>query len=191
MDYHATKVWQDAADSSNRPGVELQLWRYRADQDLSSAAPVRDEDGGTYSITIEAGSEEKKVPIAFTNEDGTPVDFPKYDAEGYRYIYVVREYAAERAISGYDQVFGEIDENGNVVEDSDVVLGQREDGTVTDTHPRRGQHLPVQWGYPEQRSQRYGVHLRHQGVGGPSLPGGIRGRVRRSDPAKQAERCGR
>ena len=23
VDYHATKVWQDAADSSNRPGVEL------------------------------------------------------------------------------------------------------------------------------------------------------------------------
>ncbi len=136
VDYHATKVWQDAADSSNRPGVELQLWRYRADQDLSSAAPVRDENGGTYSITIEAGSEEKEVPIAFTNEDGTPVDFPKYDAEGYRYIYVVREYAAERAISGYDQVFGEIDENGNVVEDSDVVLEQQEDGTVTDTNTR-------------------------------------------------------
>lgn len=136
VDYHATKVWQDAADSSNRPGVELQLWRYRADQDLSSAAPVRDEDGGTYSITIEAGSEEKEVPIAFTNEDGTPVDFPKYDAEGYRYIYVVREYAAERAISGYDQVFGEIDENGNVVKDSDVVLGQEADGTVTDTNTR-------------------------------------------------------
>ena len=136
VDYHATKVWQDAADSSNRPGVELQLWRYRADQDLSSAAPVRDENGGTYSITIEAGSEEKEVPIAFTNEDGTPVDFPKYDAEGYRYIYVVREYAAERAISGYDQVFGEIDENGNVVKDSDVVLGQEADGTVTDTNTR-------------------------------------------------------
>lgn len=136
VDYHATKVWQDAAESSNRPGVELQLWRYRADQDLSSAAPVRDEDGGTYSITIEAGSEEKEVPIAFTNEDGTPVDFPKYDAEGYRYIYVVREYAAERAISGYDQVFGEIDENGNEVKDSDVVLGQEADGTVTDTNTR-------------------------------------------------------
>lgn len=136
VDYQAKKVWQDDADSSNRPGVELQLWRYRADQDLSSAAPVRDEDGGTYSITIQPKSSEKEVPIAFTNEDGTPVDFPKYDAEGYRYIYVVREYAAERAISGYDQVFGEIDENGNVVEDSDVVLEQQEDGTVTDTNAR-------------------------------------------------------
>lgn len=147
VDYHATKVWQDAAESSNRPGVELQLWRYRADQDLSSAAPVRDEDGGTYSITIEANSEDS-VDIVFTqkddegnpilddNGDPVPVDFPKYDAEGYRYIYVVREYAAERAISGYDQVFGEIDENGNVKEDSDVVLGQQEDGTVTDTNTR-------------------------------------------------------
>ena len=148
VDYHATKVWQDAAESSNRPGVELQLWRYRADQDLSSAAPVRDEDGGTYSITIEAKSEQDSVDIVFTqkddegnpildgNGDPVPVDFPKYDAEGYRYIYMVREYAAERAISGYDQVFGEIDENGNVVEDSDVVLEQREDGTVTNTHTR-------------------------------------------------------
>lgn len=147
VDYQAKKVWQDDADSSNRPGVELQLWRYRADQDLSSAAPVRDEDGGTYSITIEANSEDS-VDIVFTqkddegnpilddNGDHVPVDFPKYDAEGYRYIYVVREYAAERAISGYDQVFGEIDENGNVKEDSDVVLGQQEDGTVTDTNTR-------------------------------------------------------
>lgn len=127
--------------------MELQLWRYRADQDLSSAAPVRDEDGGTYSITIEANSEDS-VDIVFTqkddegnpilddNGDPVPVDFPKYDAEGYRYIYVVREYAAERAISGYDQVFGEIDENGNVVKDSDVVLEQREDGTVIDTNTR-------------------------------------------------------
>lgn len=148
VDYQAKKVWQDDADSSNRPGVELQLWRYRADQDLSSAAPVRDEDGGTYSITIEADSKQDSVDIVFTqkddegnpilddNGDPVPVDFPKYDAEGYRYIYVVREYAAERAISGYDQVFGEIDENGNVKEDSDVVLGQQEDGTVTDTNTR-------------------------------------------------------
>lgn len=40
--YQATKEWADAADPSNRPGGELQLWRYREGNDYSQASPVRD-----------------------------------------------------------------------------------------------------------------------------------------------------
>ena len=44
----------------------------------------------------------------------------KYDAEGYRYIYVVREYMTGGTVQ-YEQVFGEVDEDG--ADSGDVVEG--------------------------------------------------------------------
>ena len=112
IDYTAYKVWRDN-DEGSRPAVELQLWRYRAGEDLNTAAPVRDGNGEIYTWQN-------------TGDQTITVDgLPKYDSEGHRYIYVVREYMEG---GGYTQVFGELDEDGTVTKD--VVYQLDEDGVA-------------------------------------------------------------
>lgn len=81
-DYQASKVWEDAADPDHRPAGELQLWRYRAGQSYTTAAPVRDDGGSILTVPLN-GQEKQDIQFA---------ELPKYDSEGYEYIYVVREY---------------------------------------------------------------------------------------------------
>lgn len=111
-DYSATKVWEDQADPSHRPDGELQLWRYRAGQSYTTAAPVRDDSGSVMTIPLDKRDTQK---IAFG-------DLPKYDAEGYEYIYVVREYLTGDDAGRYTQVLGAVDANGDVT-DTIWVLG--------------------------------------------------------------------
>ncbi|MBM6909399.1 Cna B-type domain-containing protein [Oscillibacter valericigenes] len=111
-DYSATKVWEDQADSSHRPDGELQLWRYRAGQSYTTAAPVRDNSGIVMTIPLDKQNTQE---IAFG-------DLPKYDAEGYEYIYVVREYLTGDDAGRYTQVLGAVDANGDV-SDTIWVLG--------------------------------------------------------------------
>ena len=111
-DYSATKVWEDQADSSHRPDGELQLWRYRAGQSYTTAAPVRDNSGIVMTIPLDKQDTQE---IAFE-------DLPKYDAEGYEYIYVVREYLTGDDAGRYTQVLGAVDANGDV-SDTIWVLG--------------------------------------------------------------------
>ena len=111
-DYSATKVWEDQADSSHRPDGELQLWRYRAGQSYTTAAPVRDNSGIVMTIPL---NKQNTQEIAFG-------DLPKYDAEGYEYIYVVREYLTGDDAGRYTQVLGAVDANGDV-SDTIWVLG--------------------------------------------------------------------
>lgn len=111
-DYSATKVWEDQADSSHRPDGELQLWRYRAGQSYTTAAPVRDDSGSVMTIPLDKQDTQE---IAFG-------DLSKYDAEGYEYIYVVREYLTGDAAGRYTQVLGAVDANGDV-SDTIWVLG--------------------------------------------------------------------
>lgn len=136
-DYKATKVWQDASgDPNNRPqNVTLELWRYVAGQPLESAAAVRDSAGNIYTCPISAESDSGVgVPVMFydaeTDGEGNkiPADFPKYDPEGNRYIYVVKEYG----LSGnYTQVFGEVNEETGVAE-NDFIKDLDGDGVVYD-----------------------------------------------------------
>ena len=114
--YRANKVWLDNKNT-NRPKGELHLWRYLEDKPYTTAAPV-------YEIIQNADGSTKQQPILRklnTTQDSYEITFdgktfPKYDTEGYRYIYVVKEYMEG---SGYEQVFGKVDP----------------DGTVTDTLP--------------------------------------------------------
>ena len=134
-DYKATKVWQDASgDPNNRPqNVTLELWRYVAGQPLESAAAVRDSAGNIYTYDVSTETESgAEMTVSFTDTDGegneTPAAFPKYDPEGNRYIYVVKEYG----LSGnYTQVFGEVNEETGVAE-NDFIKGLNEDGVVVD-----------------------------------------------------------
>lgn len=55
--------------------------------------------------------------------DGNPLDLPKYDPDGKRYTYGVREYLTQEAGDNhYEQVFGQVDpETGEVEEGSDIL----------------------------------------------------------------------
>lgn len=134
-EYEATKVWQDKDRDENtaRPKVTLELWRYVAGQPLESAAAVRDSQGNiyTYDVSEETASGEE-MTVTFHDKDAEgqpledPADFPKYDPEGNRYIYAVKEYG----LSGnYTQVFGEVNEETGVAE-NDFIKDLDEDGVV-------------------------------------------------------------
>lgn len=131
--YEATKVWQDKdGKKEDRPAdVTLELWRYVAGQPLESAAAVRDSAGNiyTYDVSEKTASGEEMI-VSFTDTDGegnaTEAFFPKYDPEGNRYIYVVKEYGLE---GNYTQVFGEVNEETGVAE-NDFIKGLNGDGVV-------------------------------------------------------------
>ncbi len=118
-DYHAVKMWLDDGEEETkdeRPTGEFQLWRYRAGSGYTTAAPVR--DGGGEILTIDL-TQEDTISIDFS-------DLPKYDSEGYEYIYVVREYMDG---GGYEQVFGAVQEDGST---DDTVWVPGDDGHLTE-----------------------------------------------------------
>ena len=124
-DYTATKEWLDSGDTANRPTGELQLWRYREGASYSTAAPVRGSDGSILTVGLD-GNDPQSIhfPAESAVVDGETGALPKYDAEGYRYIYVIREYLDGvnqdgQSSDSYEQVYGQV----------------KEDGTVTDTLP--------------------------------------------------------
>lgn len=134
--YQAKKVWADD-DSSRRPGVEFHLWRYREGASYTTAAPVTDSSGRPYILKYTSGETEaaeddtQQIVFLVQSTDG-PVDaeLEKYDPEGYRYIYVVREYIkAEADDDPYEQIFGAVDpETGEVQDTLDKSISQRADG---------------------------------------------------------------
>lgn len=109
-DYNATKQWLDGGDDTGRPDVTFELWRYREGQGYDTAAPVRDSAGNIIELKEGEGG------ALFWDE------LDKYDAEGYRYIYVVREYMTGGTVQ-YKQVFGKVGEDGTI--SGDVVPGAK------------------------------------------------------------------
>ena len=84
-----------------RPTGEFHLWRYREGESYTTAAPVQDEHGNPYILEL---SRDDTQEIIFTQQDGAgstvPAVLDKYDQEGYRYIYVVREYLDSTTAGG-------------------------------------------------------------------------------------------
>ena len=107
-DYEATKIWLDpeGTDPQNRPDAEFQLWRYRAGSSDTTAAVVRDESGEILSVRLDKTQDESVIVFG---QDGEELTLPKYDPEGYRYIYVAREYLEGNNVGDYEQVFGRIE----------------------------------------------------------------------------------
>lgn len=112
-EWNATKVWLDDGNESIRPETVFELWRYRADQPYSTASLVRDDSGLPLTIKPQQSEDD---PNKYILQIG---GLPKYDAEGYAYLYVVREYLEGDNASRYEQVFGVVGEDGNV---TDTVL---------------------------------------------------------------------
>lgn len=108
--YSATKVWVDT-EENRRPDLTFDLRRYRAGEDISQAAPVEAPDGGLITMEVTSSEDTSKdtITIEFIDKDGKKYSLPKYDPDGYEYIYVVREYMEMGdGDNSYEQVFGTI-----------------------------------------------------------------------------------
>ena len=86
-------------------------------------------EGGEETTTPEETPEpeitaQSKFRIEFRDKNNNePLDLPKYDPDGKRYTYGVREYLTQEAGDNhYEQVFGKVDpETGEVEEGSDIL----------------------------------------------------------------------
>ena len=135
-EYKATKVWVDSGDAEKRPSGTFQLWRFRENESYTTAAPMRDDkSGAVITFELDTKPDGGTYEISSTLEGaGILGDLPKYDSEGFEYIYVLREYLdPTEGADSYEQVFGEIQEDGNV---EDTLIGypngvqEREDGDI-------------------------------------------------------------
>lgn len=128
--FDAEKVWLDGGDAESRPAATFTLWRYSTNGDPASAAQVQlnaNEGGDAASNSIEYVTIE--VPEGSTSDSidlGALLDekygdgglfpdaldsLPKYDPDGYPYIYALRE---DTSLTGYEIVLGSVDAEGRV-----------------------------------------------------------------------------
>lgn len=133
-EYEAYKVWMDSGTEEAikaRPGGTFQLWRYRKGQDFGTASPLRDADGHLVEVEVEKNPQPDETGVArqhisFTvdfNGDGRADDslLPKYDSEGYEYIYCVVEVTQVLSTSNnYKQVFGVVQSDGTLLDTVDL-----------------------------------------------------------------------
>lgn len=115
--FEASKVWLDYEtwdkEEVNRPALTFELWRYREDSTYSQAAPVKNDSGNVIKIELSKEESEKynpeeEIPLQVLDADGNLAALEKYDADGYRYIYFLKE----TVVSGgdtYDRVFGKVE----------------------------------------------------------------------------------
>ena len=123
-DYHATKQWLDSGDEGARPAVTFTLWRYslnggsaatasQVTLNADSTTPGAATNAASYvQVTLPAGSDDSVDLHALLKAAyGDAIDqLPKYDPDGYPYVYALRE----EPISGYEQVFGSVGADGSV-----------------------------------------------------------------------------
>lgn len=113
--YKATKNWLDEA-TQGRPDAVVELWRYRAGESYTTAAPVRGGDGSVLTFPLSKESEGENTCTITFGTDNDPL--PKYDAEGYPYLYVAREYLTGPNAPNYEQVLGAVDPETGAVTDT-------------------------------------------------------------------------
>lgn len=119
--FHGTKIWLDGG-SKNRPETTFTLWRYSLNGgSAATAAQVSLADSGDgaeansssyVQITIPANSADSvDLHALLVKEYGEAIDqLPKYDPDGYPYVYAMRE----EAVPGYEQVFGTVAQDGSI-----------------------------------------------------------------------------
>lgn len=130
-EYEAYKVWMDSGVIAARPGGTFQLWRYRKGQDFDTASPLRNADGTLVDVEVETNPQPDETGVARQHISFT-VDFdgdgkadgsllPKYDPEGYEYIYCVMEVTQTLSTSNnYKQVFGVVQSDGTLLDTVDL-----------------------------------------------------------------------
>lgn len=156
--FTGTKVWLDNGATANRPAVTYTLWRYSTEGSPETASQVsvaslqsENPDApatnatGFISLEVSAGSGNIDFYQLLVSEYGSALinSLPKYDPDGYPYIYCMRE----DAISGYEQVFGTV----------------QEDGSVSDTLPRYKSESGEEWIEVSRESRPANDHFVYNG----------------------------
>ncbi len=133
-EFEAYKVWLDAGTQEAidaRPDGTFQLWRYRKEQDFDTASPLRNADGTLVEVKVDTDPQPDETGVARQHISFT-VDFdgdgkadgsllPKYDPEGYEYIYCVMEVTQTLSTSNnYKQVFGAVQSDGTLLDTVDL-----------------------------------------------------------------------
>ena len=123
-EYEANKVWLDDG-TATRPEGRFELWRYRPGKETwKQASAVRDADGKILTVELSIVNEEQT--INFGN-----VQLDKYGPEGYEYTYICKEILEDTSDAGnYEQVFGEVDVDGNVTDTLPQGMTERETGNI-------------------------------------------------------------
>lgn len=127
--YSANKVWLDGDNKDNRPAATFSLWRYSTNSSYSQAAQV--QLNAVTSGTSNPGSSVNAVEfvtVTIPEKSDSTVDLnkllrekygdaidqlPKYDPDGYPYIYALRE---DSSLEGYETVYGTVGSDGSVTD---------------------------------------------------------------------------
>ena len=125
IEYQATKIWIDPeGNTDGRPEGHFELWRYTYSEDGGSFKEATTVTG-VENVPFEDGTEDidHQQTIIFTNPNPTNLKnenlFPKYDKDGNCYVYIMKEVIDKEGELSYEQVFGKVGEDGNVIKDSD------------------------------------------------------------------------
>lgn len=117
VEYNATKIWITPENrKENRPDGYFELYRYTyPGGSYQTAAPVH----GVETVPFAGVQDDGKV--VFKSTDGSELELPKYDPEGNRYVYVMKEVLTDTGEDkdSYEQIFGKVSSDGEVVADSD------------------------------------------------------------------------
>ncbi len=141
--FDAEKVWLDGNNKDNRPGTTFTLWRYSVNGSPATASQVQlnqndsnpnpgvSVDSVNYvQITVPEGSESPidlgELLAAKYGEPGASAldSLPKYDPDGYPYIYALRE---DTSLAGYEAVYGEVQQDGSVEDTGPNYVDANED----------------------------------------------------------------
>ena len=117
VEYKATKKWITPENrEGNRPGGYFELYRYTyPGGSYQTAAPVHGVETVSFADVGNGGK------VVFKSTDGSELELPKYDPEGNRYVYVMKEVLTDTGEDkdSYEQIFGRVDSDGEVAADSD------------------------------------------------------------------------
>ena len=120
IEYQATKIWIDPdGNTDGRPEGHFELWRYTYSEDGGSFKEATTVTG-VENVSFKDIGEERE--ITFTNPNPTNPQnenlFPKYDKDGNRYVYIMKEVIDKEGELSYEQVFGEIGPETGAVQDT-------------------------------------------------------------------------
>jgi|GEM_PF-5758244 len=120
IEYQATKIWIDPdGNTDGRPEGHFELWRYTYSEDGGSFKEATTVTG-VENVGFDKISDDGK--IVFKNPNPTEGEnenlFPKYDKDGNRYVYIMKEVIDKEGELSYEQVFGEINPETGAVQDT-------------------------------------------------------------------------
>ena len=117
VEYNATKIWITPENrKESRPDGYFELYRYTyPGGSYQTAAPVHGVETVPFA---DVGNDGK---VVFKSTDGSELELPKYDPEGNRYVYVMKEVLTDTGEDkdSYEQIFGKVGSDGEVAADSD------------------------------------------------------------------------